>query len=196
MVRVSIIADNRARAYDLAGLLSEDERIEVVETAVPPLGNQSFTAFTDVLIIAGVTAAQLPALENNLVFLTDYEPATFEAQGRAWLPLNISAPELIAAVLAAAENLTVLTQSQWKRHSPEAAGGQVQRGDFVEPLTKRELQVLHMLADGLGNKEIAARLEISGHTAKFHVAQILAKLGASSRTEAVTIAIRRGLVPI
>jgi DNA-binding NarL/FixJ family response regulator len=53
-----------------------------------------------------------------------------------------------------------------------------------------------MMADGLANKEIATQLAISDHTAKFHVAQILAKLGASTRAEAVSIGIRRGLVPI
>ncbi len=67
---------------------------------------------------------------------------------------------------------------------------------FVEALTARELQVLRMLADGLANKEIAAQLGISDHTAKFHVAQILAKLGAGSRAEAVAAGIRSGLVPI
>jgi DNA-binding NarL/FixJ family response regulator len=51
-----------------------------------------------------------------------------------------------------------------------------------------------MLASGLGNKEIAAKLRISDHTAKFHVASILGKLGAASRTEAVSLGIRRGLV--
>jgi DNA-binding NarL/FixJ family response regulator len=51
-----------------------------------------------------------------------------------------------------------------------------------------------MLAAGLANKGIAARLSISEHTVKFHVASILGKLGVSSRTEAVTVGIRRGLV--
>jgi DNA-binding NarL/FixJ family response regulator len=51
-----------------------------------------------------------------------------------------------------------------------------------------------MLAAGLANKEIASRLDISDHTAKFHVASILGKLGAASRAEAVTQGIRRGLV--
>jgi DNA-binding NarL/FixJ family response regulator len=51
-----------------------------------------------------------------------------------------------------------------------------------------------MMAEGLGNKEIAARLTISDHTVKFHISSILAKLGASTRTEAVTIGIRRGLI--
>ena len=68
--------------------------------------------------------------------------------------------------------------------------------DPAQPLTARETEVLGMLADGLGNKIIAARLGISAHTAKFHVASIMAKLGAGSRTEAVTIGMRRGLVVI
>ena len=64
----------------------------------------------------------------------------------------------------------------------------------AESLTARERQVLQMLAGGLGNKEIAARLKISEHTAKFHVASILGKLSAASRTEAVAIGLRRGLI--
>ena len=66
--------------------------------------------------------------------------------------------------------------------------------ELAESLTRRELEVLQMLAAGLSNKEIAARLNISDHTVKFHVASILGKLGAGSRTEAVSLGIRRGLV--
>jgi DNA-binding NarL/FixJ family response regulator len=66
--------------------------------------------------------------------------------------------------------------------------------ELTEPLTPRESEVLQMLASGLGNKEIAARLAISEHTVKFHVAAILGKLGAASRTQAVSLGIRRGLV--
>jgi len=64
----------------------------------------------------------------------------------------------------------------------------------VEELTPREVEVLRLLADGLGNKEVALRLGISDHTVKFHISSILAKLGAGSRTEAVTLGIRRGLI--
>ena len=63
-----------------------------------------------------------------------------------------------------------------------------------EPLTARELEVLQLLAQGLPNKIIASRLHITEHTAKFHVSSILMKLGAASRTEAVTTAARRGLL--
>jgi len=70
-------------------------------------------------------------------------------------------------------------------------------GAYVpEPLTPREREVLELLAEGLPNKTIAARLAISDQTAKFHVASICGKLGASNRTEAVRIALGRGLVTI
>ena len=63
-----------------------------------------------------------------------------------------------------------------------------------ESLTPRELEVLSMLAEGLGNREIASRLGISDHTIKFHISSILDKLGAESRTEAVTMGLRMGLI--
>jgi DNA-binding NarL/FixJ family response regulator len=66
----------------------------------------------------------------------------------------------------------------------------------LEELTPREQEVLRLLADGLGNKQIAARLNISEHTAKFHISSILGKMSAGSRTEAVSQGIRRGLIPI
>ena len=66
----------------------------------------------------------------------------------------------------------------------------------VETLTHRELEVLELLADGLPNKQIALRLAMSPETVKFHVSQICGKLGVSNRTEAVRVAIRRGLLSI
>jgi DNA-binding NarL/FixJ family response regulator len=66
----------------------------------------------------------------------------------------------------------------------------------IEPLTAREQEVLERLAEGLPNKAIAARLKISDQTVKFHVASIYGKLGAANRTEAVRLAIKRGLVAV
>lgn len=63
-------------------------------------------------------------------------------------------------------------------------------------LAPRELEVLRLVAQGFGNKEVAALLGISPHTVKYHLASVLAKLGVSSRTEAVTLGIRTGLVPL
>jgi DNA-binding NarL/FixJ family response regulator len=76
--------------------------------------------------------------------------------------------------------------------APSAMGDE----PLVEPLTPREVQVLELLADGLANKAIAARLGVSDETVKFHLGSIFGKLGASNRTDAVRQALRRGLVPL
>ena len=67
---------------------------------------------------------------------------------------------------------------------------------FAEPLTPRELEVLEFLSQGLANKGIADRLGISDQTVKFHLASIIGKLGAANRTDAVRLAVRRGLVAL
>ena len=112
---------------------------------------------------------------------------------KAVLPSNVTGPQIAAAIEAAAVGLVVLHPSEVKRMQPP---GLSDAPDLPEPLTTREIEVLRLLAEGLGNKEIASRLGISEHTAKFHVASIMGKLGAASRTEAVTLGIRRGLVLI
>ena len=68
--------------------------------------------------------------------------------------------------------------------------------EYEEPLTAREVEVLELLAEGLPNKSIAARLGISDQTVKFHVASICGKLGAANRTDAVRRAVRRGLISL
>ncbi len=69
-------------------------------------------------------------------------------------------------------------------------------GTIVETLTAREHDVLALVADGLPNREIAARLAISDHTVKFHLASIFGKLGVSTRTEAVQRGLRLGVIEI
>jgi two-component system, NarL family, response regulator YdfI len=77
---------------------------------------------------------------------------------------------------------------------PASSRRRDEREVVEEPLTPRELQVLALLAEGLANKAIADRLTISDQTVKFHVAAILGKLGVANRTEAVRVAVRRGLI--
>ncbi len=116
---------------------------------------------------------------------------------RATLPRAASSAEIMAAVMAVSAGLIVIdaetfasviapNQSYEERLAPA--------GTTVDALTSREREVLKMLAEGLSNKEIASRMKISEHTVKFHTAQIFAKLGVSSRTEAVVQGIRQGLV--
>jgi two-component system, NarL family, response regulator YdfI len=111
---------------------------------------------------------------------------------RAVLPRDASAGELLAAIAAVGAGLVALHPDALRR-APRPMRAEPDPG---QPLTVREVEVLGMLAEGLGNKAIASRLGISTHTAKFHVASILSKLSAGSRTEAVTIGMRRGLVAI
>jgi NarL family two-component system response regulator YdfI len=110
---------------------------------------------------------------------------------RAVLPRDVSAPELIAAIEAAAAGLTVLHPSDLHALLPAPRAISADAG---EALTPRELEVFAMLAEGAGNKAIAWKLAISEHTVKFHVASIMGKLNATSRTEAVSIGIRKGLI--
>jgi DNA-binding NarL/FixJ family response regulator len=113
---------------------------------------------------------------------------------RAVLPSDVSAGQLRAALEAAAAGLVVVHPSELSGVLPAPAELSAPLRELPEPLTRREREVLQMISAGLGNKEIAGRLSISEHTVKFHVASILGKLGASSRTEAVSIGIRHGLV--
>jgi DNA-binding NarL/FixJ family response regulator len=115
------------------------------------------------------------------------------ARGRvAYLSREAAAEPIVAAIRAAALGLAVLEPAA----VPHVLAGPPRPGPEAgaEPLTARELEVLALLAQGLPNKQIAQRLGISEHTVKFHVGAILAKLGATSRTEAVTLAARQGLL--
>jgi len=100
----------------------------------------------------------------------------------------------VAAVETAANGLAVIDPQELDALLSSAAPAPVQADAEPSALSARELEVLRMISEGAANKIIAWKLGISEHTAKFHVASILAKLGASSRTEAVTLGIRKGLV--
>ena len=125
---------------------------------------------------------------------------------RAMLPRSASSGEIIAAVRAVSTGLIVLDAETFATALPSSTatfddasndGPYAPRSPsepLVEDLTPREREVLEMLAEGLSNKEIAWRMKISEHTVKFHVASIFGKLGASTRTEAVMLGIRQGLL--
>jgi DNA-binding CsgD family transcriptional regulator len=185
VIRVLIVAKSEAEAAELAELMAEDERIEVVSTD------------PDVVLAAGLPGGFAGSFDAPLVLLAS-EPFDAESYGnsiRAHLPADATASEVLAAVAAVGQGLVVLTQTQAERLLPVRPRGQ-NLPRLVEALTPREVEVLRLMGDGLVNKEIADRLNISEHTAKFHVASILGKLQASSRTDAVAQGMRRGLIPI
>jgi two-component system, NarL family, response regulator YdfI len=112
---------------------------------------------------------------------------------RAVLPRDATDVELAAAIEAVASGLTVLSPDDMDVLLPPAPETVA---EVTEPLTARESEVLALLSQGAANREIAHRLGISEHTVKFHVSSVLAKLGASTRTEAVARGMREGLIVI
>ncbi len=104
---------------------------------------------------------------------------------RGWIPADLDEEDILAALEAVARGLIVLHPDLTAAPEPDS-----------ETLTGRERELLGLLAEGLANKDMAGRLGISEHTVKFHLSSIFTKLDANSRTEAVTAAIRRGLILI
>lgn len=193
MIRVAVTTGSLRLNEALHALLRERGRFELITSA------SSLDEFrardSEISGAADVVVTDAPARAADdvgaTVLLSDEEDLLANVRplrgGLALLPTSASADQLIAAIEATAAGLAVV--------HPDHAGSLAARPSD-DPLTPREREVLQLLAAGLGNKEIAGRLAISDHTAKFHVSQILAKLNAASRAEAVSIAMRRGLVPL
>jgi len=108
---------------------------------------------------------------------------------RGVLPRDAAASQIISAIQAASSGLVVM-----QAEDVEGVLASPRQPRSVESLSPREAEVLGMLAEGASNKAIAYRLGISEHTVKFHVTSIMTKLNAGSRTEAVTLGIRQGLI--
>lgn len=115
---------------------------------------------------------------------------------RAVLPHDANAAEIIAAIEGVAAGLTVLSSEDMDVLLPAPAEDIDHGALHGEPLSARETEVLAMMAEGMANKEIAAHLNISEHTVKFHVSSILGKLAVGSRGEAVARGVRDGLIMI
>jgi DNA-binding NarL/FixJ family response regulator len=197
------VAASPAVRAGLAALLAEDG-IEVVRQAAaidawPP---DQLASGDEVILIDASGAAEVEEAAailpvQPLVVLgpvRDDGRLIAALSGRPWgyLPRDVAGDRLAAAVRAVANGLVAIDPSLASRvvRAPAAA---LPDGDG-DDLTPREREVLQLIALGLPNKTIASRLAISEHTVKFHVASILSRLGAASRTEAVRIGARRGLV--
>ena len=220
MIDVLVEASSPDSYAQVADLLRDHSRFRIIEAA-PHAEKGEDQPQPDIVLVAldsraetdldsfasGAGSGALRAW-NALgvpVLLLVENPARWTAEAlppgvRGILPRNVTPAEIAAAIEAVAAGLYVfhpaeidslpLLRPAQPQIAPELAE------PLLEPLTPREIEVLQLLSAGLGNKEIAARLNISEHTAKFHVASIMGKLGAASRTEAVTLGIRHGLVLI
>jgi DNA-binding NarL/FixJ family response regulator len=204
-IRVLLIGDDPLARAGLATLLGAEPSLIVAGETAPDDGLRAAleAAGPEVALwdlgLSGSAAALEHAPELGacpFVALVSDLPLAQEALAAGAtgaLPRSADAARLASALAAAARGLVVLdpafAEALLRPPAPDAA-------ELVEPLTPREREVLALLAQGLGNKAIAERLGVSDRTAKFHVNAILGKLGARSRTEALVLAARLGLVSL
>jgi DNA-binding NarL/FixJ family response regulator len=128
---------------------------------------------------------------------SDWVLDALPADATAILPRNAMPGEIVVCIEAVAAGLCVLSPEMLARLLAERKPArQTASGLPFETLTLREIEVLAMLADGLGNKEIARQLDISDNTVKFHLSSIFGKLGATNRTEAVMLGMRYGFIMV
>jgi DNA-binding NarL/FixJ family response regulator len=209
VIAVLAVAATRTARARLEGLLAGARAVRAV-AAVPglSLAQQVEDARPDVLLV-DLDAAGLGQLLGDLarvpaapavVALGDAEGialATLLRRGvRGYLPREAARPDVVAAIEAAAAGLVALAPDAIGALGDRQAPARLRAADGAREVTPRELEILGLLADGLHNRAIAARLGISTHTVKFHLGSLFAKLEVGTRAEAVTAGIRRGLIPI
>jgi DNA-binding NarL/FixJ family response regulator len=147
-------------------------------------------------LISLTVGPHIPAM----ILLADDPHLAWTAQAlragvRAILSRNSTTEEILAAIQSAAAGLVVLQPDSLNSLLPiRPPAPRSLHASSDQGLTQREMEVLGRMAEGPANKSIASRLGISQHTVKFHIRSILTKLHASSRTEAVTLGIRQGLI--
>jgi two-component system, NarL family, nitrate/nitrite response regulator NarL len=210
MVAIAIFSADPIRRQSLEQLLREDPVVTVVGVADNPSAVLQLIDQNH----ADAVLADAPSREQLADWRIGHDQSAFlvlvdgaeEEDGLdvlhagAWaiLPRSAGDNEIVAAIKAVTKGLAVLPRELLATlldGALAADGPSLDGNDSTQArLTPRELEVLAAMADGASNKAIARRLGISFHTAKFHVAAILAKLDAESRTEAVTRAAQRGLV--
>jgi NarL family two-component system response regulator YdfI len=210
MIQVIIIAPGVATRAGLKALLSEDPQISVVAEAGYLGESKESLPAADVLVwLPGSSTdldPQLAWLEQNdisgsaALLLVHDDPAVLESlvqlPVKVWGLLNTEASqaELITAVQALNEGLVVI-HPPWINLIVTTTGARLNGGQKdIEELTSRELEILGLLALGLTNKQIAAKLKISAHTVKFHLSTIFSKLGTTNRVETVNLGLKKGLI--
>ncbi len=202
MTRVFVVASSEVVRTGLAAIVESNRELQVSgtasdagafeedETDVVLLDLESNEALTEyprelpAVVLANSFAAS--GIEDNWV------ADALRSGVRAILPRRASGPEIIAAIFAAAAGLVAFHPDYLSHNVPAVTPPSP--AALAQPLSPREVEVLRLLAEGTGNKQIAWRLGISEHTVKFHISSLFNKLNASSRTEAVAIGVRLGLV--
>jgi NarL family two-component system response regulator YdfI len=206
-IRIAVVATSAVSRAGLESIVRSHADFHLAGSFGAVAGLVSFSRNTelDVIVIDSDSNRDLllkPISEAAIVLLTEVPDARSVARllrigVRAILSRESDPDNVLSAIYAVYDGLVLLSTATAESLASVYGDQPLQVEDEVsEEITSRETEVLRMLAEGLVNKEIAARLSISEHTVKFHISSILDKLGASTRTEAVTLGIRRGLIPI
>jgi len=211
MIRVFVIAPTPMTRAGLQTMLTTAD-MQVVGESAEPASFVAAMADIDVIVVAeekileDVARAVRTATGGGTIAIvvlsnSDEYPASVLRQqllsGWSIVPLDVSTARLQAAIAAAAQGFVTLPAPAVERILGQRVPVETMNIDSPdEPLTLREREVLEMLSRGLSNKMIARRLSISEHTVKFHVSSIYTKLGAASRTDAVSRGVRRGLITL
>ena len=215
MIRALVAAASPVVRAGLEALLTRSASIAVVGvTSGESLADDIETHEPQVVLLDVDPRDTAPTIVSRIALSPDAVPRTpafvllgesptvswtvdaLRAGVRSVLPRDATPEEIIAALDAAAVGLVTLPAELATDLASASRGTAASRPGTptAQPLTPREVEVLGMLAEGLANKNIAARLRISEHTVKTHVASILTKLDAFSRAEAVAIGARQGLI--
>lgn len=200
--RVLVVDDHALLRTGVANIITQEADLEVVAEAAN--GLDAVEAFREHRPDVTLMDLRMPGLEGveavrriraidpqaRVVVLTTYDAdediaRALQAGAKAYILKDIAADALIACIRDVLDGKTYL--------APAAAAKLAERVTQVQ-LTPRELAALRLLADGHSNKEIATALDISERTVKSHLGHLFEKLGVTSRTEAVRVATRRGLV--
>jgi DNA-binding NarL/FixJ family response regulator len=196
LIRIAIAAPSAVLRAGLESLLASAAGLEIAGSFADTRGVDALRP--DVLLLAGDAAAAggIPA-----VVLADSDQTAWTAEAlrsgvRALLPRDAAPAAILAAIEAVANGMALIEPQELESMLAATVPAHAAAEAPAAALTPRELEVLRMMAEGAANKEIAWRLGISEHTVKFHVASILSKLNAGSRTEAVARGLRSGLILI
>jgi len=206
-IRIAVAATSAVRRVGLESIVRSHPEFKLAASfgAVASLVSFARNTELDVIVIDSDSIGDLlPERTSDaaIVLLAEVSDARsisrlFRSGVRA-IPTRESDPDdVISAIYATYDGLVLLSTTAAESLAAVYGDQPLEaETELSEEITSRETDVLRMLAEGLVNKDIAARLGISEHTVKFHISSILDKLGASTRTEAVALGIRRGLIPI
>jgi DNA-binding NarL/FixJ family response regulator len=193
-IRVAVLSDDTLLTSALSSLLDQQGEVEVTKLDAANVALWDPGADCDKVETKLGELAELGAPALALVPDLKQAPKALEAGARGVMLRDHVGPHLISALRAVQGGLTVLDTSM----ADTLVNGRPKfdMPELAEDLTAREREVVQLLAEGLSNKQIARRLHISEHTAKFHIGRILEKLDSDTRTEAVVRALRYGLVEL